>query len=332
MSDFVYKMAESTGEKEELALSINDTPERYESLGLGRGVDVTDPQMWRHKDYFIVRKVNKKTETNTEESNILETEEGCIKEKYEREISTVATHQQKVRLSLEDPRGIITIGVAAQRSQSSSAIKNIKGTKVKTRTITFKTDFDDIPLKKSDDMIVSKQNDFEKKLYSWIRTCIDDKNDQEDTLLKLKEYLKKFKSYLYSKDMEKIVDHCHNFVATLGVTHYVSSIKLGATRFQITSVHSKQSHSTAGANIGGKLAKGGMSTIKNSTLFQKFAREDEIGTIDKNGRVQRGTENEAVIGYQIQPVYKLVHLPLLRMALQVAIKEYIRSKEDKSSE
>ena len=108
----------------------------YKSLGLGRGINVTDLHMWRNKSAFIVREIN---------GDIIETEECGMFEKYEKIVSTISREQQKIRLSLNDPSSQIKIGMDAEQTQSVTSNIRIAGTKVKTRTISFCTTLDDLP-------------------------------------------------------------------------------------------------------------------------------------------------------------------------------------------
>ncbi len=78
----------------------------YKSLGLGRGINVTDTHMWRNKSAFIVREIN---------GDIIKTEECGMFEKYEKIVSTISREQQKIRLSLNDPSSQIKIGMDAQQ-------------------------------------------------------------------------------------------------------------------------------------------------------------------------------------------------------------------------
>ena len=320
-----------------------DDVQRYQDLGLGRGVDVTDPQMWRNKSALLVRKVCPKA------SNIIGTEEGGVKKKYEKEVSTVGLHQQKIRFSLKDPNSFVKIGIDAQSSQSTSSAKKIVGIKVKTRTIAFQADLDDIPMPYPDtpnlqtDYQCCKhdENHFEEKLYTWVLRRIEsresDTTDQQEeepnVEMRLLAKLKKMQGADKELRLEEIIDDCKDLVETLGVTHYISAIKLGAMQYRVFTVNIKQTKLGAGAELGGgNFAMGSLSGFFRKQWFHKFEEEQKIGRISKDGQVRRGTADEAVIGCQIQPVYKLVRLQYVQMALQAATEEYIRDKDNTSGE
>ena len=317
--------------------------QRYQDLGLGRGVDVTDPQMWRNKSALLVRKVCPET------NNIIGTEEGGVKEKYEKEVSTVGLHQQKIRFSLKDPNSFVKIGIDAQSSQSTSSAKKIAGTKVKTRTIAFQADLDDIPMPYPDtpeletDYQCCKHNEnhFEEKLYTWILRRIksrelsetDQLEEQPSVAMRLLAKLKKMQGADKELKLGEIISDCKELVETLGVTHYISAIKLGAMQYRVFTASIKQTKLGAGAEVGGgTMAVGSLSGLSRKQWFHKFEEEQEIGRIGKDGRVRRGTTDEAVIGCQIQPVYKLVRIQYVQMALQEATEEYIRDRDNTSGE
>lgn len=325
--------------------------QRYKDLGLGRGVNVTDPQMWRNKSPFLIRNVA------PDLSNIIGTEESGIKEHYEKEVSTVATQQLKIKLALDEPSSRVKIGIDVQNSQSTSFTRTISGTKVGTRIISFQIDFDDLPVYTSVERISVELRErisqhccddtFELGLYSWILERIKDRQSKSDEEIpeeakverltgdsdssKLTAYLEKVSDQ--SSEIKEIANDCKVFVKNLGITHYVSAIELGALIYRVFTTSSHHEKLGAGAELGaGQVAQGGVSGKVEKSFQKKASHEQEIGRIGKNDTVERNTDDEAVIGFQIQPVHKLIRLQYIKLALQVAIKEYIQIKGDNSGE
>ena len=335
---------------------------KYHDLGLGRGVNVTDPQMWRNKSHFQIRHVC------DDLSNIIGTEECGTKDKYEKEVSTVATQQLEIKLSLDEPSGRFRIGMDAQNSQSTSLTTKIAGTEIRTRTISFRVDCSDLPVYNTPEdprnEMPTHQNDesgesLETSLYSWIleRICYRERetrqtphplvpgSDEETDgppsnskdLTKLAHYLHEFRcqsesgteeSKKISKEkLKAVAKDCKVFVKDLGITHYVSAIELGALKYSILTTSCHQEKTGAGAQMGaGKMAEGGISGMVGKQWFKKAKEEQTIGRLKKDETVAC----EAVIGFQIQPIHKLVRLPLLQIALQKAMTQYIEYKADKS--
>ena len=310
--------------------------QRFQDLGLGRGVNVTDPQMWKNKSHFLIRKVKEDL------TNVIGTEESGMMEKYEKEVSTVATQQVKIRLSLDDPSSQVKIGMDAHHSQSTSSTKIIAGTKVKTRTISFRVDCHDLPVyTPADDTTNSidvrtgkSEESIEKSLYSWIFERMENRGQIHSEVKSLTAYfanLPSVQTRTRTKELREIANDCKLFVNELGITHYVSGIELGALKYSVFTSSRHQTTQGAGAEVGaGQLAEGGISGIARKLRLQTSREQQEIGKISSDKPITRNTTDEAVIGFQIQPIHNLVRHQLIQVALQKAVKKYIEFKADKS--
>ncbi len=315
----------------------------YQTLGLGRGVNVTDAHMWRNKSSFVVRTIS--------DSNIIRTEESGMFEKYEKVVSTISREQRKIRLLLDDPSSQIKIGMDAQQTQSLTSSMRIAGTKIKTRTISFCTNFGDLPPYVQTDKpqyttYRSNEEDdcFERSFCLWILDRIRSRESTEDSDKKanvsdmkteqaVKEIFEHLSSPCNTEKRKEISNDCEVFVRDLGITHYVNSIELGAMKYNAATISSKQRKLGGGAEVGaGKYAEGGLSGFTEKLWFQSQKEERSIGKINDDGTVTRSKENEAVIGFQIQPIYSLAPIPYLQPALQNAVKEYIQLKSDPTGE
>ena len=365
----------------------------YHQLGLGRGVNVTHPDMWKTKTPFLVRKAS------PDLTNIIGTQECGVLESYETEVSTFSMHKQKLRLSLQNPTAPVKLGVDEQYSRSSTSTKLIKGEKIEKRTISFESQFDEVPLYDSIDQaeiavpecFLEKDCDysFEENLASWLLKRIDDrekkakeaegtddtpesapkpveeqeeqpKDDHENTektapnsveklAAKLKElnceYVKQLKkAEKVSKEhagsapaectpknetnwVDKMLDDCKTLIKYLDITHYVSAIKLGACYYSIVTTRTEQKTLGVGASVAAKsLVEGGMSGEYDKRTFHKSQKKRKIGRIENED-----VTDEAVIGFEIQPLYKIVRIQFLQMLLRRAVMDYIHSKEDASS-
>ena len=108
---------------------------RFVDLGLGRGVDATKPSPWLSKSSFQVREVNFE--------NIIGTEEGGLVNDFETVVESVQQLQTNMSASVPASQQV-SVGVDAELSRSYSKTKRSVGTKVLTRTISFRADFDNI--------------------------------------------------------------------------------------------------------------------------------------------------------------------------------------------
>ena len=111
---------------------------RFVDLGLGRGIDATNPTPWLNKTSFQVRRVHK--------ANIIGTDEGGEIQSYEREVASVHSQQATMKLSITIPQSPLTLGTDAEQSRSISTSRRVIGKRVVNRTISFKDDFVDIPV------------------------------------------------------------------------------------------------------------------------------------------------------------------------------------------
>ena len=338
-----------------LASSFNPTASDvearlYHEMGLGRGVNITDTDMWRDKPAFQVRKCSPQM-TNI---CMVATQDCGVLKSYKNEMSTFAMQQQKLWLSLDDPATHVEIDMDEHYFCSSPNVpKLIMGRKIETRTIYFQSHFqDDIPRFSSVEEACSLVNtsslqdgesSFEDDLSKWILKRIDDRLETEkkstigssvdtitqstrdvkldqDSLKPAKRLEKKLKQLLscngsQEKHLKNIVQDCVDFIKSIGITHYVSAIKLGACYFRAVNTRSKQK--TIGEVP--SIDAGGLVTKQ---LLRMSEGERKIGRMS-----DQEVTKEAVIGFSIQPVYTLVKIELIQMALREATKVYIKSEQ-----
>ena len=321
-------------------ISVNEV-ERYHELGLGRALNVTDPEMWKNKSSFLVRKVHPCLE------NVIGTEDCSVLESYKKEVSTFSMQQQQFRIAVSDPAIQVKIGMDEHYSTSSSSTKLIIGKKIETRTISFMFHPDDVPLYSdiekagisAPSMFLSDHIcSFEGDLCTWILKRMADRElkanktpEESVTPCDQAVYELSAKMMALTTDTdwrEKIISDCTDFVKTIGVTHYISAIKLGACHYLSKTTSTKQERLGAGASVGASpYVEGYLSGFLAKTGLFRKEEEKKIGRIDDEHET---VEREAVIGFQIQPLHQLVRIQLLQMALRKAIKEFIKKKEDKS--
>ena len=315
------------------------SPDDYHKLGLGRGVDVTDPDMWKNKTAYLVRRAS--------EHNIISTQECEILESYEKEVSTFEKQRQKMWLSLDNPvASQVKIGMDEQSSRSFSSTKLIEGEKIETRTISFEFHFDDVPLYDNIDQAVidapdnflheSDNNGFEEDLANWFLKRMEDRaknlpeqdlkkdknlnvDTEQSTIQKLVDKLK------YDSDCQlTLLEDCKAFIKYLGITHYVSAIKLGACEYRVVASRLDKTKLGSSTSLAaGSLAKRGLSGFLEKRFSIKGKEAQRIGRVN----FKKEVTSEAVIGFEVQPIYKLVRIQFVQMCLRKAIEEYIQFKE-----
>ena len=300
--------------------------EHYIELGLGRGVNVTDPDMWKSKTPYLVRKPCK--------DNIVGTQECGSLEGYKKEVSSSDMKWQKLSFSFgELGASPVIIGLDEQFSKRLSATKVIEGQRIETRTISFQSHFCDASLSANIDQAIFqadenflRENNLEQDLGNWLKKCREDcaekeldSNDNDNKFLKLADQLKR------DGKLDEVARICNEFVKQRRITHYISAIKLGACEYH--SAISRSERKGLGAGLGkgaGLLARVGLSTLFEKYFSIKGEEKRKFGRIDKE---REEVTQEAVIDFEIQPLYKLVRVPYIQSLLKKAIEEYIQSKQ-----
>ena len=123
----------------------------------------------------------------------------------------------------------------------------------------------------------------------------------------------------FDKRFEEIWEKAFIFIKTEKLTHYISSISLGAAEYSM-STKSKFSFGAGVKGSGGKAAKGSAGMGSSKSEEKSNQRDQHIGgDLDT---VKRG-EGEAVVGFEILPVHMLVRQEKVRDAVQTAVKHYL---------
>ena len=308
-NDVIIFYSHSTDETSETDTSIErvlnekkDVP-RVKDLGLGRGVDATDPHPWFNKSSFQVR--------NVSFDNLLGTEEGGYLRDYEMDVSSVTSQQASMAASIAVSQVPVKIGIEGELSRTVTTTRKVVGKRVVTRTIEFSAQFDDL-LPDG----ITKADTFEGRLSKWV----DERIEQS----------KKDQTRRGDYKTEAVKD-CLEFVRHFHITHYVSSITLGATEYLVLSEAEYYTKVSSKGKVGYEpVAQLNASSSFSKKFTSKSSDLQEIGKI-VDDKVKRGATDEAVIGTEIQSIHHLVQATPLREALQEALTGYICERKDKTS-
>ena len=121
----------------------------YEDLGLGRGVDATNPKPWVNKGDFQVRRVVN--------YDIIGTEEGNLYEGFVNKVESIQNFQSSLSASVPVDK-LVSLGIDSELSRIHSVGRISIGRKVLTRTISFQANFTQS----------SDEDNFESCLSNWI--------------------------------------------------------------------------------------------------------------------------------------------------------------------
>lgn len=110
------------------AIISKEEMQRFVDLGLGRGLDTTDPDLWRNKCSFIVRHATFK--------NVLGTDEGNLAEDYRQTVLSGNDLQEEFKESVtKSATTPIPIVLEAGASRSAVATRIVKGKRIVTRML-----------------------------------------------------------------------------------------------------------------------------------------------------------------------------------------------------
>lgn len=350
-------MAQSTNPVKHEPVISSEEVQRLIDMGLGRGVDATRKKLWTQKSAFQVRSVPSSLE------NIIGTDEGSARHYYGREVSSISDRQTMIKSSIEEPNTSVNVGMDTLNSQTLNKSKKSVGEQVITRTISFRSSFDDLPLQhihgkkleRSQDRTSSeasltlrsassstevKVKSFEERLSDWLLDRIRGRGHDFEELVvgdvqidsstaELARYLEKYADD--DTEIEEVDNDCLMFLKHVGVTHYVSSIRLGAAKFRIltSTEYSKKVRVKGSMGVEG-LAKASLSQSSLTHRRTSSLQVKEIGRI-VDGSVKMGTSDEAVIGFQLKPIHSLVRSYHINESLKKALRVYVLQKTPKCS-
>jgi hypothetical protein len=161
---------------------------------------------------------------------------------------------------------------------------------------------------------------FERELCEWLSQQIPAILSMPGNSLadRVQMYLMEF-----TDKVEEVQHETYLFIKSEKVTHYVSSIYLGAAEYSVTG--STRSVVTVGGgvkgevgtqDIGGAAAQGAKVTKEKTNMTCKDCRIGDIDIVERR-------KGEAVVGYEILPVYTLVCHESMKKIVQNAIKFYL---------
>ena len=106
----------------------------FMDLGLGRGVDATNPTPWLNKSAYQVREVTF--------DNVIGTEEGNLFQGFVNEVESTQNLQTSLKASVPLSQQV-NLGIDSELSRSYSSTQKSVGRKIVTRTIAFRDEYAD---------------------------------------------------------------------------------------------------------------------------------------------------------------------------------------------
>ena len=274
----------------------------YKDLGLGLGVDATDPTPWTNRKSFRAR--------NVTFENVLGMTGGIL-HSFNDKVTSVREFQSSVKASVPTNQLLIRVGINAEASRSYSVQRRSIGKKIISRTITFKSQFKDVPVSRSIETD-SGELSFESQLSDFIQKRTNNTN-------------------VKSLSLDTLTDHCFQFIKDRAVTHYVHSIELGACHYRTMSEEEYNTTFRANTNIG--VEEIAEIALNNTARFKRSRFETEVVKIGqfrkKDSDQNEEVAEEKVVGVKFKSIISLVvNSAKLREAMRKALSKYMDTKED----
>ena len=281
-----------------------------EELGLGVAIDITAKQPWARKSAFQAKSV-------LQANDLIATNESNQFLKTSQHVESYSEMQAGLESKFRpDPSKPISVHIAVDFHRNHTKSKTIKGTTVLTRTVAFRAK--DPTTRRQDN-----EEKFEKNLHTWLQrqnlvSCKDcGKNPNIESC--------QCADYTYNP---KTNHYCIDYLRELGgVTHYVSSITLGATKYHIernSTLFRSLSNST-----GVSVASTSEKTKASRKAVESCSKQQQVGKVpqydDGNLRelLKFRTKGEAVVQCSYNSLSNLVFNLQLRKYLELGIQEYI---------
>ena len=323
----------------------------FQDLGLGRGIDATRVKPWLNRTLVQVRPVRFE--------DLIGTDEGGSCDVY-KEV-TLSSHSLHWKMR-ENPAVTIAVGAPAPTSRTVHigvdsdytrtiiAEHCVIGRRVINRTIGFRDDIKELPFRPpivsscspSQFSAGSGRSPFEDQLFKWIRDSYADCETKAESLTDLLHLLISQHSELTEKQaaegalVRESILLCKQFIQYLHVTHYVTSITLGAAEYERMTENEYLKKMKLSGTFGlDNFVSSRLKASKRSHTAKRTYNFWTIGTIEgegKCGHVPHSIENEAVIKVETKPIHHLVRDPLLGNVLRAAVQEYISEHKDCRSE
>ena len=286
---------------------------RFAELGLGRGLDSTNTSPWIDKSSFQVR--------NPSIDNLIGTDEGGVLQNYKSSIASIIELQGDLKASVSRPNMPLPLSLEGEISRSLRISRRSIGRKVVTKTVSFRADCaDHVPGSPGQIQLL-----FEEYLSEWILKRMSDAGRRtadsvgggggEDSVSTLNQHL----LGANKDEVAMVTADCNHFVRLHGVTHYITSVTLGASEHTIMT----ESQYAQAVKVGYDFSISG-TRFKSSKSFLSMQCLGRIAN-EKAG-------NEAVIEVKVLPLHSLVQRnPQLHLAMQDALLQYIEEKAAQQS-
>jgi hypothetical protein len=302
--------------------------QRFVDFGLGRGVDSTDPHPWTNKTSFQVRNPN----ATGLDDILIGTDEGGMLQKFRHHITSKKSVQLQLKAAVSIPNTPVSLGIEGELSRGIKTSKEVRGRRVTNTEIAFRMGAllaAELPTGKERSPKLPPNFEEIFSRFLWKQICRRSKDRRPEEVIE-KSATSLLTEYLQSSTKEEnalIVEDCKVFILYFGVTHYVSSMTLGASELTIITNSKRSTTASQGFNISVPMIASTKEKFSLKYIFSKTSSaKQRLGKI-VDGKVEKGSDDEAVIKVKILPIYSLIHHnPFIFLALHKAIADYAEER------
>ena len=269
---------------------------RVRELGLGRGVDGTAQSSDSRLSSYQVR------EAKDDKSNLISMDEGGSLTSFVREVTSIQEQQAKLTgsMTVPNPSTPVSIDMGVEVSRGLTVARKSIGKRIVTKTIAFKPSFTEKEEEKLARDILLHANipckQSEDKSESYVKTLLDDPSSS----------------------------HIDEFVEDHRITHYVSSITMGASTFIVTSESELKKQVSTKTKAGYQsIAQAGVSTSFVNKLMDKNENVHNVGKLSEDGK---NIEAEAVVEVQLLPISSLIQTRGFKEKFQAAVAKLVKKE------
>ena len=272
---------------------------RILDLCLGRGIDATNPKPWLNKTSYQVLPVVYE--------ELIGTEEGGALNHYTSQIQSSIALQKSMMSAINKSKAPVRVGVDGERARSLMLTPKLVGQRVITRTISYR-----------EESLETPQNSFEVKLWKFLCERLEFPAAEPDFSVS-KSFDKIINQASDSAERrKKVIDACYAFVHDFQATHFVTAIELGAAEYTVEFPDDETEQTDTAIDVSTD------NPAEPSVLYKK-----RIGVINDDRTVTRRSHGEAVIAVKMHPVSRLIKQPFLKLALQLAMVQFIEEHTDR---
>ena len=296
--------------------NYSDCEWRLHELGLGRGVDGSNPRPWINKSTFQVREAKvppaicKSTwaldETDGKQgfgtSNLICTDEGGMQHEFAEEVTSIKDQSVKMDGSITVPNSPVSIAVGADLCRSLTTTKKAVGERVLNKTVAFKP--------------VITNDDSEEHLLRYVFEFTKQQKEPGETYAKT----------LADMDRSLVQQAFRQFVEHYRITHYVSSIILGASRFTVQTESDYYKKMSSKGGIGYEPVGKVSASVSHQSTHKNISKSTKcIGRLAEDGTVLK----EAVVDVRLESIFNLVRTENLKEPLAKALRKYMKEQREK---